>query len=137
VTSVEPERELVRRALPFIPIAVIVAFGLGALKDQDAGWSAAIGVTVVAANFVASALSMAWAAQISPTIIFAVALGGFFIRMVVLVVVLVALNTLAWFSPTAFALSVVPATILLLVFEARAISGRMRVDLWSFDKANT
>jgi hypothetical protein len=28
-----------------------------------------------------------------------------------------------------------PATIALLVYEAKALSGRMQVDLWSFDGA--
>lgn len=136
MTRVEPERELVRRALPFVPIAGVVAFGLGALAGGvDVGWSAAIGVGIVAANLVASALSIAWAASISPTLVFAVALGGFFLRMVVLVIALVLLNTLGWFSPTAFALTVVPATIVLLVFEARVFSGRMQADLWSIDGA--
>ena len=136
MTKVEPERELVRRALPFIPVGTIVAFALGTLAaGSGAAWSAAIGVGVVAANFVASALSIAWAARISPTLVFAVAVGGFFGRMLVIVTVLVALNTLSWFSPTSFALSVVPATIILLVFEARALSGRTQVALWSFDEA--
>jgi ATP synthase protein I len=130
---VEPERELVRRAAPYAPVAFLVAFLLGTLADgSGAGWSAALGVAVVAANFVAAALSIAWAAGISPTLVFAVALGGFFVRMVVLVIVLVGLNTLSWFSPAAFALSVVPATIVLLVFEARVLSGRMQAELWSF-----
>jgi ATP synthase protein I len=133
---VEPERELVRRALPFVPVCAVLAFAAGALAGGvGAAWSAAIGVGVVASNFVASALSIAWAARIAPTLIFAVALGGFFIRMVVIVIALVALNGLSWFSPTAFALSVVPATIVLLVFEARSLSGRMQADLWSFQEA--
>jgi len=137
VTKVEPERELVRRALPFLPVGTIVALALGALAaGSGAAWSAAIGFGVVAANFVASALSIAWAARFSPTLVFAVALGGFFVRMVVIVTVLVALNTLSWFSPTSFALSVVPATIILLLFEARVLSGRMQVDLWSLDEAH-
>jgi hypothetical protein len=47
----------------------------------------------------------------------------------------VALNTLAWFSPLAFALALVPSTVVLLVYEAKALSGRMQVDLWSFEGA--
>jgi ATP synthase protein I len=131
---VEPEREVVRRALPYVPLALVVAVSLGTLAEGfGAGSSAAIGVAVVTANFVASALSIAWAAGISPPLVFAVAMGGFFLRMAVIVIVLVALNRPSWFSPTAFALSVVPATIVLLIFEARAFSGRMQVDLWSFE----
>lgn len=131
---VEPERELVRRTLPYVPLALVVAFSLGALAGGPAaGWSAAIGVSVVTGNFVASALSIAWAAGISPMMVFVVAMAGFFLRMVVIVIVLIALNTLSWFSPASFALSVVPATIVLLVSEARTFSGRMQADLWSFE----
>jgi hypothetical protein len=133
---VEPERELVRRASPFFPAAGAAAFVAGALASgAGAGWSAVIGVGVVSANFVASALSIAWAARISPQLVAAVALGGFFLRMVVIVIALVGLNTLGWFSPAAFAFSVVPATIVLLLFEARVLTGRMQAELWSFDEA--
>jgi ATP synthase protein I len=134
VARVEPERELVRRALPFVPPAVVLAFAIG-LAGGGAGpaWSAAIGVAVVAGNFVSSALSISWAGAISPAAVAAVALGGFFLRIVVLVVALVLLNTLAWFSPVAFALAVVPSTAALLAFEIRLLFGRMQVELWSFE----
>jgi hypothetical protein len=134
MTRVEPERELVRRALPFIPPAAVVAFALGAaLGGAAAGWSATIGVAVVAGNFLTSALSIAWAARISPTLVAAVALAGFFLRMMVLVVTLVLLNTLSWFSPVSFALTVVPTTVGLLAFEMGILFGRMQSELWSFE----
>jgi ATP synthase protein I len=136
VTNAEPERELVRRALPLAPAAALVAFVLGyAAGGWGAAWSAAIGVAIVTVNFVASALSIAWAAGISLTILAAVALGGFVVRLIAIVIALVALNTLAWFSPLAFALALVPSTVVLLVYEAKALSGRMQVDLWSFEGA--
>ena len=136
MTKVEPERELVRRALPFAPVGFVLAGGLGALLGGwSSAWSAAIGASVVGANFVAGALSVAWAARISPALVAAVALGGFFLRMTVIVIALIALNTLAWFSPLAFAPSVVPATVTLLMFEARVLFGRMQVDLWSIEGA--
>ena len=131
---VEPERELARKVLRYVPLTVAVAFSLGMLVGgAGAGSSAAIGVAVVTANSVASALSIAWAAGVSPAVVFAVAMGGFFLRMTVIVIVLVGLNRLSWFSPTSFALSVVPVTIVLLAYEARSLSGRMQVDLWSFE----
>ena len=131
---VEPERELARKVLRYVPLTLAVAFSLGMLLGgAGAGSSAAIGVAVVTANSVASALSIAWAAGVSPAVVFAVAMGGFFLRMTVIVIVLVGLNTLSWFSPTSFALSVVPVTIVLLAYEARTLSGRMQVDLWSFE----
>lgn len=130
---VEPERELVRRALPFAVPALAIAFVSGTLLgDADAGWSATIGVAVVAANFAAYGISLSWAARISPTMLMAVGLGGFVLRLAVVVAILAALNTLAWFSAVAFLAAVMPATILLLAFEMRLLAGRMQADLWRF-----
>jgi hypothetical protein len=134
MSAIDPERMLLGRVSPFIAPALAVAFLLGwAIAGVDAGASAAVGVTVVAVNLAASALATSWAARISPTMLYAVALGGFFVRMVVLVAVLLILDPTAWFSPLAFALSVVPTTIALLVFEARTLSTRtVQADLWYF-----
>lgn len=136
MANAEPERQLVRRILPLAPVAALLALVVGyAVGGWGAAWSAATGVAIVTANFVASALSIAWAAGISLSILAAVALGGFVVRLIAIVVALVALNTLAWFSPLAFALALVPSTVVLLVYEAKALSGRMQVELWSFEGA--
>jgi ATP synthase protein I len=133
VTSVEPERLAIRRVLPFAPVALVAAFVLGqVLGGSGAAWSAAIAIVIVLANFVANALSVAWAAQVSPTMLYAVAMGGFVMRLIVFTIALVLLNTVSWFSPVAFALTLVPATIGLLVLEAKALSGRIQADMWSF-----
>ncbi len=136
MANVEPEREAIRRALPFAPIALIVAFVAGGVfSGSAAAWSAAIAVVIVFVNFVAAALSVGWAARISPMILFAVAMGGFVARLIVYTIALVLLNTLEWFSPLAFALTLVPVTICLLVLEARTLSGRLQADMWSFEGA--
>ena len=134
----EPEQELVRRAAPFAVPAALVAFGIGWFAGgADIAWSAFLGVAVVALNFVAHGLSMAWAARISQTMLFAVGLGGYFVRLVTILLIMVGLNTLEWFSPVAFLLAVVPATVLLLGFEMKQLSGRMQADLWRFPSAGT
>ena len=102
---------------------------------RPAGWSAAIAIAIVYLNFVANALSIAWAASISPTLVSIVALGGYVVRLIVYTIALVLLNQLSWFSPVAFALALVPAIIALLIYEAKALSGRMQADLWTFDGA--
>jgi len=136
MASVEPERAALRRVLPLAPIALVVALVLGGLLGgSDAAWSAAIAVVIVFLNFVAAALSVAWAARISPPILFAVAMGGFVVRLLVYTIALVLLNTLSWFSPLAFALTLVPTVIALLVVEARTLSGRLQADMWSFEGA--
>jgi hypothetical protein len=117
---------------PFLFPAVGVAFVLGAaLGGPNAGWSTAIAVGVVAVNFLGAGLSFAWAATISPMALAAVGVVGFFVRMTTILVLMIALNRLDWFSPTAFAAAVVPATAVLLMFEMKVLSGRMQVDMWS------
>ena len=112
-----------------------IAFALGvALGGPKAGWSTTIAVAVVAVNFVGAGLSFAWAATISPMALAAVGVVGFFVRMTTILVLMIALNRLDWFSPTAFAAAVVPATAVLLMFEMKVLSGRMQVDMWSVEE---
>jgi hypothetical protein len=132
VRRAEPERELIRRVAPFLLPAVGVGFAVGAaLGGWNAGWSTAIGVSVVAVNFVGAGLSFGWAAAISPMALGTVAVLGFFVRMATILLLMIALNGLEWFSPAAFAAAVVPATAVLLAFELKVLSGRMQLDLWS------
>lgn len=116
---------MVRRALVPSALAVAVAALVGlAVSGPDAAASAAIGVAIVSLNFAAHGLSLAWASGVSVAAVHAVALGGFVVRLGVIVAAMFALNTMTWFSPLAFGLAVVPATLLLLVYEARlAIRG--------------
>jgi hypothetical protein len=111
---------MIRRAFAPGAFAVPVAFAIGWLvSGPAAGVSAAIGVVVVLANFAAHGWSLAWASRISIVLVQAVALGGFVVRLGVILGAMFALNTLAWFSPLAFGLAVVPGTLALLVFETR------------------
>ena len=127
-----PERELIRRIAPWALPAAIVAFALGTwIGGTDAGWSAAIAIAVVFANFVAHGWSLALAATISPTVLYAVGLGGFVVRLGIIVVVIALLDQTAWFSVVAFIAALVPTTIALLVVEMKLLSGRMQADLWA------
>jgi hypothetical protein len=136
VGRAEPERELIRRIVPFALPAAAIAFVVGYVADgAGAAWSATIAIALVTANFMANALSLAWAASVSPTMIAMVALGGFVLRLGVIVAVIVLLQQLAWFSMAAFLAALVPATVVLLVAEMRLLSGRMQGELWSFQDA--
>ena len=134
MTAIEPERMLLGRVLPFVAPAIALALGIGwAFGGPGAGASAAIGVAIVAVNLTTAALATSWAARVSPVMLYAVALGGFVVRMIVLVAVVMILDPLPWFSTVAFALAVVPATIAVLVFEAKTLSARTtQADLWYF-----
>jgi hypothetical protein len=134
VTTAEPEKLVIRRLLPFAPAALAIAFAAGALfGDASAGWSAALGVAVVGANAVAYGLSLAWAAGISPTTMYAVGLGGYLVRLVVFLLLMLGLDGLAWFSPVAFAVAFMAATVIVLSAEMKILSGRrLQADLWYF-----
>lgn len=127
-----PERELIRRISPFaLPVAVL-AFVIGTLlAGPDAGWSAAIAIAIVLANFAAHGWSLAWAASISPLMLYAVGLGGFIMRLGVIAAIIATLNQLEWFSVVAFLGALIPSTIALLVVEGKLLSGRMQADLWT------
>jgi hypothetical protein len=132
---VAPERELIRRISPYALPVGVVAFGLGAwIGGTDAGWSALIAIAVVFANFVAHGWSLALAATISPTVLYAVGLGGFVVRIGVIVVVIALLDQTAWFSVGAFIAALVPATVALIVVEMKMLSGRMQADLWTLPR---
>lgn len=130
----EPEKLVLRRIVPFAPVAAVIAFSLGAaFGGSSVGWSAVIGVGVVTANLVATAYPLAWAARISPSAMYLAVMGGFVVRLLVVLLVMVALDATAWFSPLAFVATVVPATIAVLVAEMRLLMDRrVQAGLWYF-----
>lgn len=133
MATAEPEREMVRKALPLSVPAVVVALVAGGLVGgRFAAASAAIGAVIVFANFAVHGWSLAQAARISLTLLFLVAIGGFVVRLGVIFLLMFLLNQLDWFSPVAFAAAAIPCTIVLLVFEMKQLAGRMQVDLWAF-----
>lgn len=124
---------MIRRALPFALPSAALAFGAAVLfSDLDAGWSAAIGVGIVFANFTVHGWSLAWAARMSPVVLYAVALGGFIVRLGVVVAIIVGLQHLQWFSIGWFLAALVPTTLALLALEMKLLSGRLQTDLWTF-----
>ena len=127
---VEPERQLVRKVTPFAPVALVVAFAIGALAGgTGAGASAAIGIVIVYVNVAANAWIVSTAARISMTAMFGAVMGGFIVRLAVILGIMFWLNTFAFFSPVAFALAVIPATILLIGYEMKLVAGPLG-DQW-------
>jgi hypothetical protein len=113
---------MVRRALLVGLACVLPAAGAGWLAaDAGGAASAVLGVVLVVANFAAHGLSLAWAAGVSIPAVHAVALGGFVLRMAAIVVALVLLDRLEFFSPAVFAVSALASTLALLVYEARLV----------------
>jgi hypothetical protein len=119
----EPELELVRRATPFgLPAAVLALVAGAAAGGWGTGWSAAIGIGVVTLNFAASGVSMARAAKISLMALATVGMVGWVVRLSLIVGLMFLLNGFGWFSPIAFGLAVVPATMLLIGYEMKLVA---------------
>lgn len=136
-STVEPERELVRRLLPLaVPATVVAAAVAALLGGAGASVSAAIGIGAVAANLVIHAASLAWASRISAAAVMIVGVGGYVLRIAVFTAGLMLLDRLGWFSAVAFVAAFVPATLGLLVVEMKLLGGRMQADLWYFRQAS-
>jgi ATP synthase protein I len=125
-----PELTMVRKAtVPAVAafaLAVVVGWVFG---GPGAAASAGIGIALVFVNFATHGWSLAWASTVSVGTVMGVALGGFAIRLGIIVGAMFALDTLSWFSPVAFALAVMPATLLLLAYEAQLVSRGMGASL--------
>lgn len=114
---------MVRRALVPGLVGVLVAFAIGvALRGIGAGASAAIGVVLALGSFSLNGVMLARAAAHSPTAWQAWAVLGFPVRLGAFVAILFGFSRLSWFSPSAMALGLVPAFVLLMAFEARLIA---------------
>lgn len=103
-------------------VAPALAIALGAWR----GWGAAIAVglafVVVIANLVLGAALATWASRISSTAIAGAALGGYLVRLGVLLAALFAVRALAFVDFEVFAYTLIAAQLGLLFWEMRAVS---------------
>lgn len=115
-------RDMVRRALPVAPVLIVLC---GLIWGVNGALSAAYGVGIVLVNFVLAALFMAWSAKISPTMLMAAVFGGFFIRMAVVLVAVLAVKNASWVALPPLLLTILVTHIGLLVWETRHVSATL------------
>jgi hypothetical protein len=112
--------DLARHGLLVAPAIVLVA---GLLRGVDGAASAALGLGVLVLNFVAAALSLEWGARRGGNALFAVALGGFLLRMMsILVVMLVADALFGWADVVVLGVTLFVTHLGLLFWELRSVS---------------
>jgi hypothetical protein len=121
-----PERDIafdiVKRGLPVAPALIAVgALGWG----WHGALSVAFAIGLVLINIVLSALMLAWAARISPAAIMATALGGFLLRMILVVGALAAVRHQPWVAAVPLGLTIVVTHLGLLVWESRNVSASL------------
>jgi hypothetical protein len=79
--------DLAKRAALVAPVVLLVAFLVSGVEGLA---GAALALVLVAANFLIGALSLSWAGRRGPNALAAVAVGGFLVRMAVILGVIVA-----------------------------------------------
>jgi hypothetical protein len=114
--------DMVKRAIPAAPVVVLVA---GLLGGSRGAWSALLAIAVVAANFLLAAVSLSWAARISPVALMATAFGGFLARMGLVTVVILAVRHTSWINLTAFAITILATHLGLLFWEMKYVGATL------------
>jgi hypothetical protein len=115
----EVARDLVRRLLVVAPIAIAIGVvwsgGVGAI-------SAAIGLALVAANFLVSARAITWTARWSPGAVMGVLLASYLVRMAVLFGIALLLGELSWIDLPVLVVTIAVTHLALLAWETRYVS---------------
>src|SRR4051812_37793612 len=120
--ELEIARDLLRKGLPAAPILIVVC---GLIWGVNGALSAAYGVGIVLVNFTLAALLMAWSAKISPTMLMAAVFGGFFLRMGVLLVAVLAVKGASWVALPALLVTILVTHIGLLLWETKNVSASL------------
>ncbi|HEY2996971.1 MAG TPA: ATP synthase subunit I [Acidimicrobiales bacterium] len=120
------ERELAfdmaRRGLWAAPVIVLAAL---VIWGGDGAWSALVAVAIVLVNLVLAAVSLSWAARRSLTLVMAVALGGFAVRMGLVTVVMLLVKDEPWIDLVALGVTVLVTHLGLLFWELRYVSASL------------
>jgi hypothetical protein len=111
--------DIVRRGLLVAPVVVLAA---GLVRGWDGAASAAIALGIVLVNFLAAAAIMTRAAKSGPTAIGAAALGGYILRLAVILVALVLLRHQPWIDLPTLGFVIVGTHLGLLVWEMKYVS---------------
>ena len=114
--------DMLRRGGPVAPLVIAAAWLIG---GRDIGLSVAYAFAIVAVNLVLAALSLGWAARISPTALMATALGGFLFRMGLLTGAVMLVKESDWVSLPALAVAILLSHLALLFWEMRYVSASL------------
>jgi len=111
--------DIVRRGLIGWPVVALIGL---AIDGWSGAASAAIGYGIVLANFLVAAAIMTRAAKSGPAAIGATALGGYIVRLAIIVLALFLLRDISWISMPILGFTIVAAQMGLLMWEAKYVS---------------
>jgi hypothetical protein len=112
-------RDLARRAALITPIVLLgtgLAWGIGGAV------SAAVGLALVAANFLASARVIAGVARRSQSAVFGTVLGGYVLRLGLILGIVLALQQVSWVNIPVLVVTIAVSHLVLVTWELRFVS---------------
>ena len=112
-------RDLARRAALVAPL-VLLATGL--VWGAAGAVSAAIGLVLVAANFLLAARALGWASERGSSVVLGAVLGGYVLRLALLLVIVLALQQIAWLNIPVLVVTLAVTHLVLLTWELRYVS---------------
>jgi predicted Na+-dependent transporter len=122
-------RHTVARAIYVAPVLIAIFW---ITRGWNGAWSSALGVAIVLANFLLAGAMLSISAKISLAVYHAAALVGFFLRLGLMVFTVLLIAQLVPIDRIAFGISAVVAYLVLLGWEAVAVSkGRERNLDWT------
>ena len=114
--------DMVKRSVWLVPVVIVAAT---LVWGSDGAWSAVVAIALVLTNLVLAALSLSWAARRSLTLVMAVALGGFAVRMGLVTVVMLLVKDQPWVDLVALGVAVLVTHLGLLFWELRYVSASL------------
>ena len=118
-----PERavaaDMVRRSAVFaVPLTAAGLLGWG----WSGAASAALALALVLVNFMLGAAAIGWGARLGGAAMMGAVLGGYLVRLGIVVAVVLPLRHSGWFEIAPFAVSLITTHLGLLVWETRHVS---------------
>ncbi len=111
--------DIIRRGMIGGPVLVGICAGVWGF---DGLWSSGYALGLILANFWLAASLITWSVRISPTMLMAGVMGGYFIRLGILTGAFFLVRNAGWFEALPFVITLVAAHIVLLVWETRYVS---------------
>jgi hypothetical protein len=111
--------DMIRRALPVAPALVGLAW---VVWGGDGALSALFAVGLVLVNFAVSATILSRAARLGVNVLLVAALGGYVVRLGLVLVALLAVRDQAWVAMVPLGITLLVTHLGLLVWEARHVS---------------
>jgi hypothetical protein len=115
-------RDMARRA---IPVAVVLVLLGATFWGVSGALTAAYGVALIVANFLLAATLLSWGARHSATALAGAAMGGFFLRLILLGVAVFAVHPFWHFPVIPLCITLLVTHLGLLIWEMRYVSASL------------